>query len=148
MLGLTPFNRKNGNMISNSIEDFYNILDDFFSDNRLIKGNFGRDTFKVDIQEGKKEYLVEAELPGVKREEISMRLNENKLNISIAREENISEEKKNYIHKERRYSSMSRSIYLPDAQAEGIKAKLDKGVLSVIVPKQEKLDSSVTIEIE
>jgi HSP20 family protein len=62
--------------------------------------------------------------------------------------ENIEEKDKNYIHKERRYSSMSRNIFLADSAAEGIKAKLDDGVLIIRVPKKEKPDSSVNIEIE
>ncbi len=52
------------------------------------------------------------------------------------------------VHKERRYSSMSRSIYLSDAKSEGIKANLENGVLKITVPKESKPNNSVKIDIE
>ena len=107
-----------------------------------------RDTFKVDVEENKDNYLVTAELPGVNKDEVDIEMNEGTMNISIKREENVDEENKNYIHKERRYSSMSRNIYLEDAKSQGIKANLDNGVLKITVPKESKPDSSVKIDID
>jgi HSP20 family protein len=124
------------------------MLDDFFNDTWSPRRSLMYDTFKLDVQENDKEYCIEAELPGVKKEEINLELNEGRLTISINREESIDEEKKNYIHKERRFSSMQRSIYLADAKGDGVKAKLEEGVLNITVPKQEKLDSTVKINIE
>jgi HSP20 family protein len=49
----------------------------------------------------------------------------------------VKEENRNYIHRERRVSSMVRSIYLPDAKSEGVKARLDNGVLNITVVKRE-----------
>ena len=46
--------------------------------------------------------------------------------------------KENYIHKERRYASMRRSIYLKDIDENGITAKLENGILTIIAPKTEK----------
>ncbi|MGB4443691.1 MAG: Hsp20 family protein, partial [Dethiobacteria bacterium] len=54
----------------------------------------------------------------------------------------------NYLHRERRYSSMSRTIYLEDSKPDDIKAKLDKGVLQITVPKEEKAIKSVTIDVD
>ncbi len=146
MAGLVPFN-KNFGIRSNAFEDFYNMLDDFFSDTwprRSLNG----DTFKVDIQKKEKEYCIEAELPGVKKEEINIELNDGKLSISVNREKNIKEDAKHFLHRERRFSSMQRSIYLADAKAEGIKAKLQDGVLNLTVPKEAKTDNAVKISIE
>jgi len=53
-------------------EDFYNMLDDFFSGSLLQSRSLGRDTFKIDIEETEKEYLVVAEIPGVKKDEINL----------------------------------------------------------------------------
>ena len=147
MNSLVPFNR-NSNLSKFGFNGFYNMLDDFFSDTWPLRRNLTRDTFKVDVQENKNEYYIEAELPGVKKEEVNLEIIDNKLSIIVKREENINEEKKNYIHRERRYSSMQRSIYLADVQAEGIKAKLQDGVLSIIVPKEVKSDRSMRINIE
>ncbi len=146
MAGLVPFNRKN-KLIGPSFEDFYGMLDDFFSDDIVPRRSLIRDTFKLDVEEKDKEYVIEAELPGVKKEEVSLEINEGHLRISIKREETIDEEKRNFVHKERRYSSMTRSLYLKDAKSEDIKAKLDNGVLYITVPKKES-DKGMTNKIE
>ena len=124
------------------------MLDDFFSDSWSPRRSLERDTFKINVQQNDGEYLVEAELSGVNKDEIDLDLNDGRLTISVKREEKINEEKKNYIHRESRYSSMSRSIYLADADAKGIKAKLDNGLLSITVPRQEKSVKADKIEIE
>ncbi|MDF2654274.1 MAG: heat shock protein Hsp20 [Bacillota bacterium] len=148
MTGLVPFNKKNTNLLSTGFEDFYNMLDDFFSDNWSPRRSLARDTFKINVQQNDAEYLIEAELPGVSKDEIDIDLADGRLSISVKKEENINEEKKNYIHRESRYSSMSRSIYLADAETKGIKAKLDNGVLNISVPRQEKNVRTEKIEIE
>jgi len=151
MAGLIPYNRRNRGLVDRGFgdfSDFYNMMDDFFNDGWLSRRFFPRDTFKVDVQENESEYLIEAELPGVEREEINIVMNEGRMTISVQREENIKEEKKNYVHRERRFSSMSRSLYLDDAKSTGIKAKLENGVLSIKVPKENKPNKSVKIDIE
>ena len=147
MSGLIPFNKKNS-LLDTDYGDLNNMVDDFFSGNWPIRRNFERDTFKLDVQEKENEYFIEAELPGVKKDEIDLELNEGRLTISIKREEKIDEEKKNYIHKERRYRSMSRSVYLADANSEGVKASLDNGVLSITVSRQAKSQNVHKIDIE
>lgn len=150
MSGLVPFNRKNKSLISRDFDDFgdfYNMVDDFFN-NWPSKKNFMKDSFKVDVQEQDNKYLVEAELPGIDKNEVNIEMNEGRLNISVKREENINEEKKNYVHKERRFSSMSRSIYLEDAKSEDIKASLENGVLKIIIPKESRPNNSIKIDIE
>mgnify|MGYP000895438156 FL=1 len=87
-------------------------------------------------------------MPGIDKKDINVELNDGKLMISITRDENSESKKKNFIHRERRYSSMSRSIYLEDAKPDGIKAKLENGLLKVVVPKEEKPNNSITIDVE
>ncbi|MDD5017132.1 MAG: Hsp20/alpha crystallin family protein [Eubacteriales bacterium] len=148
MANLVPFNRRNRGAAAAGFEDFYNMLDDFFSDTWVPGRSLIRDTFKVDVQETANEYLIEAELPGVNKDEVTLELNEGSLNIAIIREENIDEKDKNYIHRERRYASMSRSIYLGDIKKDGVRAKLEDGVLKVTVPRKEKALESKHIDIE
>jgi len=143
MKGLVPFNRRNNSLMNTGFEDFYNMLDDYFTPR-----GFTRDTFKLDVQEAENGYLIEAELPGVKKEEVSLDLEDSRLTISVNREEFVDEKDKNYVHRERRFSSMSRAVYLPDAEREGIKAKLDNGVLTIDVKKEEKSVAPRKIEIE
>ena len=61
---------------------------------------------------------------------------------------NNETKQKNFIHRERRYSSMSRSIYLEDSKADGITAKLENGLLKIIVPKEQKTTNSIEIDVE
>jgi HSP20 family protein len=151
MVGLIPFNRKNTDLAraGTGFEDFYNMLDDFFSDGWMPSGrNLLRDTFKIDVRETDGEYLVEAELPGIKKEEINLNIEDDNLCISVSRQENIEQDTKNYLHRERRASSMSRRIRLANTKLDQIKAKLEDGVLMIAVPKQEAVSSSRKIDIE
>mgnify|MGYP003592404257 FL=1 len=149
MAGLVLFNKKNKEISTNTdFEDFYNVLDDYFSNDWPFKRTLTHDTFKVDVEDNGNEYLIEAEVPGIDKKDINVELNDGKLMISITRDENSESKKKNFIHRERRYSSMSRSIYLEDAKPDGIKAKLENGLLKVVVPKEEKPNNSITIDVE
>lgn len=149
MAGLVPFNKKNKEISTNTgFEDFYNVLDDYFSNDWPFKRTLTHDTFKVDVEDNGNEYLIEAEVPGIDKKDIIVELDDGKLMISITRDENSESKKKNFIHRERRYSSMSRSIYLEDAKPDGIKAKLENGLLKVVVPKEEKPNNSITIDVE
>jgi len=146
MSGLVPFNR--WGLSRSGFEDFYNLIDDFFSNTWMPMRSMMRDTFRLDIQENEREYCIEAELPGVKKEEINLELKDDgRLTISVEREESLEEEKKNYVHRERRYSSMQRSIYLRDAKTEGVKAHLKDGILRIIVPKEEAQGGTHRIQI-
>jgi HSP20 family protein len=148
MAGLVPFNRRSTSLFNSGFEDFYNMLDDFFNDNWPSSGIMSRGSFRIDIQEDDRQYIVEAELPRVNKEEINLELNDGRLTISVVREEKKEEEKKNYVHRESHYSSMSRSVYLANAAEEGITAKMDNGILRIIVPKQDSSTMIKKIDIE
>ena len=150
MAGLIPFNWRNNKLANQNagFENFYNMLDDFFSDSMMPSRNLLRDTFKIDIEETEKEYLVTAELPGVKKEEIDLGIDGDNLCISVNRIEEVANENTNFIHRERRSSSMSRRIVLANANLSEIKAKLDEGLLTVTIPKDEKTPTSRKIDIE
>ena len=148
MSGFIPFNRKNNNLAraGTGYEDFYNMLDDFFSDGVMPGRNLLRDTFKIDIVEKETEYLVEAELPGTKKEEIDLSIEEENLSINVNRSEETNKGR-NYIHRERRAASMSRRVRLAGAKLDQITAKLEDGVLIITIPKDIKTPSSRKIDI-
>lgn len=148
MSRLVPFNRRNSSLINSRFEDFYNMVDNFFNDNWLSTRDFTQGAFKINVKEDEKEYVVEAELPGVKKEEIKLELNDGRLSIGVERESKLEEEKSNYVHRESSYASMKRSIYLADAASEDIKAKLDNGILTIEIPKLKQVDTTKFIEIE
>ncbi|MDD3023025.1 MAG: Hsp20/alpha crystallin family protein, partial [Syntrophomonadaceae bacterium] len=101
-----------------------------------------------DVRENENDYCIDAELPGVKKEEIKIELNDGKFSIAVQREENIDEKKDNYLHRERRFGSMRRSVYLADVKSEGIVAKFDNGLLEVTVPKKSLPEKTQQIQIQ
>lgn len=147
MTGLIPFNRKANSLFDTGFGDVHNMLDDFFSGEMMPARNIAWNTFKVDVQEDEKSYTIEADMPGVKKEELHVSFEHGRLGISVKREEKVDEEKKNYIHRERRVESMSRNMYLEDA-TDDIKAKLEDGVLRISVAKKAHGDVEKHIDIE
>ena len=147
MAGMIPFNRRRNELSPHNI---FNMMDDFFNDAWPvgIGRNLMNDTFKVDVQESDAAYTIEAEMPGINRDEINLSLDDDRLTVSVQRNEEVKNDKDNYIHRERKFSSMQRSIFLNGADYEGIDAKLENGVLSVVVPKRTKPDTSKQIEIK
>lgn len=145
---LVPFNRRNFGLSRTGFDDFYNMLDDFFSDSWLLGRKFMRDTFRIDVVESDDEYRIEADLPGVKKEDIDLGIDDDCLCISVNSAEEVNKDGKNYIHRERRASSMCRTIHLSNALLDETKAKLDNGVLTVTVPKDKKASNTRKIDIE
>jgi HSP20 family protein len=148
MTDLTPFKRKKSGLINMDFSDFHNMLDEFFTEGLPLNSSLSGDTFKVDLHQDDKNYYIEAELPGIEKDEIKVAIDDCNLQISIKRNENAEKAHKNYIHRERRCTSMERSIYLADADAANTKAKLENGVLNMIIPKNRKKDNSMRINIE
>ena len=150
MAGLIPFNHKNNNLArtGTGFDDFYNMLDDFFNDGLMTSRNLLRDSFKLDIQENDSEYLIEAEMAGVKRDEIDLNIDDETLCITVNRSEESNKDGKNFVHRERRSSSMSRRVRLAGAKLDEIKAKLEDGILTVTIPKDIKTSTSRKIDIE
>ena len=93
----------------------------------------------VDIEESDREYLIKAELPGMKKEEVKLKVEGGTLSISGERTAEKEEKDKTYHRVERSYGAFSRSFTLPEgALAEKISAEFKDGVLMVHLPKDEK----------
>jgi HSP20 family protein len=93
----------------------------------------------VDISEDDKEYLIKAELPEVKKEDVKLTIQDNVLSISGERKSEKEEQNKKYHRIERTYGSFMRSFTLPeDADGSKVNADYKDGVLKVHLPKSEK----------
>lgn len=108
-------------------------------------------SMKTDVKETDDSYELDVELPGYKKEDISVQLNDGNLTISAeTKNENNDEKKDRYIRKERYYGKVSRSFYVGDALTEeDIKGKFEDGILKLTVPKKEKEQETakyITIE--
>lgn len=153
MFELTPWNR-NRRLVQATdpnraaAADFYNMIDGFFNDNWLGFPSFTRDSFRVDVRENDKAYIVDADLPGFAKEDIRLDFDNNYLTISAVKKEENKTEKENYLHQERRMSSVQRRIYLQDVGSEGVSAKFENGVLEVMLPKRETTGAGTQIPIQ
>lgn len=115
-------------------EDLMN--DDFF--NRRAAGQRAHLPV-VDVREEKDAYVIEAELPGFKPENVDINVNSGVLTVAAERKFEKKEEEKGYQRIERRYGTFRRSFTLPDSvNPEHIEANLQEGVLSVRIPKREQ----------
>jgi HSP20 family protein len=77
-----------------------------------------------------------------------LEIDDGRLNIEVKRDETVNEDKKNYIHRERRVSSMSRTIFLEGAKSHDIKAKLNDGMLFINIPKEPNVNKSTRLDID
>jgi HSP20 family protein len=93
----------------------------------------------VDITEDDKEYIIKAELPEIKREEVKVAVENGVLTITGERKFEKEEKNKKYHRVERAYGSFVRTFLVPDdAEAEKVNAEFKDGVLKVHLPKSEK----------
>lgn len=135
------------------IDDLVNTMDLMMSDlfhqgglRQSARSAFA--SFALDLRETDQAYLVDANLPGVMRDQVDLELHEGRLNISIAQEEEAEDKSEGYLHRERRCINATRSVFLKDAADEGVRASLEHGVLHVEVPKRVKADGGIKIAID
>ena len=106
---------------------------------KALYGKHASHEMKTDVKETDSGYEVDIDLPGFKKDEINVQLDNGYLSISAAK--GLDKEEKNkegkYIRKERYAGAMSRSFYVGDALTqEDIKAKYESGILRLSIPKK------------
>ncbi len=115
----------------------YSLFDDLFRDDFFDKKM--PTLMKTDIKELKDKYQLEVDLPGYKKENINIELEEGYLRISAKVEEKKDDEESNYLHKERYYGECTRSFYVgEDIKEEEISAEFTDGILKIDIPKKEE----------
>ena len=94
----------------------------------------------VDLREDDDKFVIEADVPGLSKDDITVDLDNRVLTIASKRSSNSESKKDGYSIRERRWGSASRAFRLPDnIDPEGVSAAVDNGVLTVEVRKQEQL---------
>ena len=124
-------------------DPFDQLVGQFFGGtNRLANGGTGAlmRAPETDVVETEREIRVVTEMPGLKRDNIEVDIENNVLTIrGEKREERTEGEQGKWHLAERRYGTFTRSFVLPrDVDAENIQASFEDGVLTVTVPKSEK----------
>ena len=137
-----------------------NLFDDFFRDfdrevfggRNPLYGKHARNLMKTDVQEGDKDYKVFIDLPGFKKDEIQLKLEDGCLTVSAAKglDKDEQDKKSRYIRRERYSGACSRSFYVGDVTPEEVAAKFEDGILSLTIPKGDvkAVESSSHIAIE
>lgn len=107
-----------------------------------------RNYMKCDIYEKDNVYYIEMDVPGFDKEDIAIEVKDGYLTIKAQKSNEVNEEEKNYIRKERSYGEYSRTFNIGDADVENIEAKFEKGTLIITMPKKAESESKKTIEIK
>lgn len=124
----------------NQYPTFWNMLNDFDKNSNYASNANNMSTPLVNVINQDNQYVIEVAAPGIKKEDISIKLENNKLVISSElKKEEKNEKNVNYSIKEFGFSSFSKTFFVPkDIEAEKINADYNNGVLSVSIPKKEK----------
>lgn len=144
-----------------------NLFDDVFDDfwgfpsfddkamrkaERKLYGHHAAKMMKTDVQEHDDHYEVDIDLPGFKKDEITLELKDGYLVISAAKGlDKDEEDKKGRIIRQERYAgALSRSFYIGEVKPEDVKATYESGVLTLLIPKAEesKAEPETRITIE
>ena len=92
----------------------------------------------VEINESNDAFMISADLPGIEKSDIEVKVEENTLILIANRHIDKSDNNEKFHYNERRFGTFSRSFKLPKTvKEEKITAKLDNGVLSIVIPKTE-----------
>lgn len=145
MFDLVPFGKRRDDVfgaLTKSLNEVFN--DDFFAP--MTSSTL---SFRTDIRESEQAYLIEAELPGFKKEEIDIDYASPYLTIKAVRKDENSQENEDHkiVRRERRYGEYVRRFYVQDINDDEIRASLKDGLLSLEVPKRQK-SAGKRIEIQ
>jgi len=138
MFGILPFQRNEDNL--------FDVFDKFFSQSKV-----DLPAFRTDIKNEEEAFLLEAELPGFRKEDIALDLKEGILTIRAqSREEKEkSDESGSYVRRERHCGAVSRSFDVSGIDEEKISAQYQDGILRLRLPKlQPVLPESRSIDIQ
>ncbi|MFQ7308136.1 MAG: Hsp20/alpha crystallin family protein [Mediterraneibacter sp.] len=134
-------------------DDWFDFDRDFWGRKNPLYGKNAKNIMKTDIREHDEGYELDVDLPGFKKDEISVELDDGYLTISAAKglDKDEQDKKGKYIRRERYAGAMQRSFYVGDAVTqEDIKAKFEDGILKLSIPKKDAkaVETKKTIAIE
>ena len=149
MFSMVPYSRKNGNVSRK--DEWFGIdrfFEDFFRDPFFARVSAITTPIRADVKETENEYIVEAELPGVNKEDIVIDIHYDILTLGVDIKKETSEEEDGYIYKERQNGSYRRSFNVRNIKNDEVKACYKDGILSVTLPKADPEKRVRKVEIE
>ena len=138
----------------NLFDDWMDQFDKaFWNNSNPLYGKHAKNMMKTDVREHDTGYELDIDLPGFKKDEIQVQLEDGYLTVCAEKglDKDEKDKKGRYIRQERYAGAMQRSFYVGDAVTEeDIKAKYENGILSISVPKKDAkaADEKKTIAIE
>ena len=126
------------------------VFDDFFNTDFMPRANSTAPA--VNVKEDENAYTMEVAAPGIKKEYCRVNINEDG-NLSVAIENKLEhkeeDKKQHYLRREFSYTNYQQAYTLPDdVNREEISAKVEHGVLTVVLPKTKKAEAKVTRSID
>jgi HSP20 family protein len=122
--------------------DIMRIFDSYIEETFNGFGDiFEKDSFPVELQETATDIIIEAKLPGYRKDQISIEVLGNNVNITVSEHQIIEEQDDNrkYYRKEQSYSKIGRTIALPfPISKKGTTAEYQDGILTIITPNKGK----------
>ena len=143
MFEMMPFGRHNRMSTFDPFREMEKFEQSFF-------GNAWGGDFKTDIQDQGDSYLLEADLPGVKKEDIAVDIDGDRMTISAHRSAETEEKDDNsqYLRRERSYGSFSRSFDISNIKSEEISGAYHDGVLTLTLPKKNPTAPSTSRRLD
>lgn len=139
------------NNFDDTFPSFPSILEDFFGRDNYSRGlSTGISVPAVNIKEEEDKFLISLAVPGLKKDDCKVRVENGMLTVSSSKKQEKKEDKGKYSRYEYNFSSFSRSFSIPDnADGDKVDAKYENGELKISLPKKEKsLSSGKEIEIK
>jgi HSP20 family protein len=144
MFELIPFDRHSRSMAG---FDPFRMLNEM--DRRFFTGVPSVSVFNTDVIDTGDAFKLECELPGFKKEDIKIDIENDCLTISAERSSDDKDEKENYVKRERFYGSFTRSFDVSGINVDNIEAGYNDGVLTVTLPKKAaEIPASRRLEIK
>ena len=129
MFELIPFTRHVN--VYDPFRAFDELERNFFNDRQTL-------SFRTDVIDTGDAYKLDAELPGFKKEDISIDVENDCLTISVVRKPEEGDKRPNYVKRERVFGSFSRSFDVSGINVEGIQASYQDGILTLTMPKKAR----------
>ena len=146
MFELIPFDRRGSRV---SVYDPFRMFDDM---ERSFFGGGAHPaltSFRTDVTDTGDAFVLDAELPGFKKEDIKIDIENDCLTISAERKAESKSEKDNYVKRERFYGSFTRCFDVSGINVDGIEASYTDGMLNVTLPKKAaEIPASRRLEIK
>ena len=139
------------------------LFDDFFGNDfdlfpalpssKALYGKHAKNLMKTDVRETENSYELDIDLPGFKKDEVSLELKDGYLSISAAKglDKEETDKQGKYIRQERYAGACSRSFYIGESvESSDVSAKFEDGILRISLPKRnlKQLPKSTVIAIE